>query len=533
MMNRIAYYFLFIRLKPCFIYSYILLLFLSSFSLIANAKEKDLTDYNELIDDSTIPITIGLDASIGLSRVRDAIVPNRKDKNKVSYVNAFAFLVSVKDKKNEHKIPDIVMPMIPTLSGVLHIDMLILNRYIWKLFRGYPSLSFDIIYKQFMPQVADILKPNSGQFMGAGISLEVYKEYWADHILYPRISLAIGKFDAPINNKNQQLSHLTSAIAIEKKGKKGKKKKFEGMTLILGLGGGWKYNINNNWSFNLKIISEYMFSFSSTPRKKRWVVNSENEVRKKTPLNNQGIAEKKPDKEYMFLNNILVSGGLSYCINPSKTRYKRYDLPKDSNSLEIGIIGTVKEFNIMSKAENKLLYTPKTTSTKTKDNLTGKYTGFGIFGLYSFKSDWLRQNINSFIFDNLSFIFGTELIYDQAIKNKNKKLGTAIIDSSKLTVLFGLGFNDISLIKPKFLIGYDIISNELWSDDNLLENGVGNIFISPQLEFVFNENVGFSIFSKIRPTKNISAGEGGGGLLKSFNYDLLFYEVGIKIGYIF
>ncbi len=538
MMNKITHFFFFDKLKACFVCSYILIsLFFFSFNV--NAKEKNLTDYNELLDDTSVPITIGIDGSFGISRVRDAIVPNRKDLNDPAYCNAFAFLVGNTDNSGASNT---VIPTLYMASIVFHVDSLILDRNIWKIFNAYPSIGFDIIYKQFVPGFPDFFGIYSGQFMGAGISLEIYKEYWADHILFPRISLSGGLFDAPINNsiKSKILSHPKNLVKVSLNGKKSPNKKFEGAMVILGLGGGWKYNINNKWSFNLKVISEYMFAF---PTSKRHLVENNNAIRPETFKDENNKPIKKPKKGYMFFDNLLISCGLSYCFNPAKSRYKRFDPPKDSTGLEVGILTTSRKINAMSKIESKLMdketpstgtppRTPSATPDSEKIDMSASFIGFGIYGTYSFKSDWLRENINTFVFDNVSFILGSELmLMDSAVKNKSKKAKQAVEDSSKLSIMAGLGFNDTGLIKLKLLLGYDIVSFDYWGEEKS-EQILGRFFISPELQIALFDKLGITFFNKIRPTKNVSS-KGGGGLFKIFDYDCLFYEVGIKIGYMF
>ncbi|MCP3658933.1 MAG: hypothetical protein GY830_00875 [Bacteroidetes bacterium] len=535
----------------------ILIISLATIFFDANSKEINKPNYSELLDDTSFPITIGIDFNAGFSRIRDAIVPNKRYLSNPSYANAFAFLVgnTKQPNKNEQKsttaVPpmelrnsDVFMPMIYAASAVVHFDTLILNRSIWKIFYAYPSIGIDFIYRQFVPGLPDFLGVYSGQFIGAGINLEIYKEYWADYILYPRLSIAGGYFDAPINiGKSQQLSTLRKGLTVQLKGNKEANKRFEAVAIILGIGGGFKYRFNQRWAVDIKLLTEYMFCFPIDPKKRVLIDTDSNEIKgPKYKIGDKFVPH--PRRKHAFMDNILLNVGISYCINPAKTRYKRYEPPKDSIGLEIGVMGIKREMNVMSLRENQVLFTkpkpPQPTGTSQKSNdttdkgsdMTAIFGGFGVYGSYIFKNNWLRENVSKFVFDNLSFVIGSEIIFvDNAIKNKSKKAKQSIEDSSKLSAFIGLGFMDIGFIKPKILLGCDLVSFDYWGEEKK-ELIIGSLFLAPEIQFTISEKLGISIFSKIRPTKNIST-SGGGGLLKTFKFDLMFYELGFKIGYIF
>ncbi len=481
------------------------------------------------------PFDIGVDTNLGLTRARDAIVLNRKFFNEPLYCNAFACLVGIapgeekipRDKDNPR--PDIVMPMLATLGITLNTNFLISGRTVWKTFRGYPYIGIDIIYRRYSPMFNDMLDVYIGNFIGGGLSLEIYKHYWSQYAFFPKIGIAVGFFEAPVSNSkhNKKLSNLIKSYRTKPLGKNATTIRYKGINTMLYFGTGWRYRVNLSWIFKIKLMYEYMFSFALG---QRYLIyqnkNAENTKIVKKPKN-------KPSQKHSFFSGLVLCSGISYSATEPAVRYFRYDKNKDCNSLELGCLMFGRRLNIMSYNEYKsLILVPNNEKIKNL-GIDSVFYGFGIYGYYTFKSDWLRVNISNLIFDTFSLIIGAEAtLIDGATKAKARQMKQAIDNTSRITLLAGFGFNDFNLVKLRLLIGYDFVQFDNWSLDKR-EAFISSTFLSPELQFCFLDSYCITLYTKIRPMKNISY-SGRGGLFKKISrYDSLFYDVGVKFAYAF
>ncbi len=484
------------------------------------------------------PFDIGIDINLGLTRARDAIVLNRKTFDEPLYCNAFACLVGIEQEKEQLSkrdsdgkdlFPDIIMPMLATFGIALNTNFLISNRKVWETFRGYPYIGIEIIYRRYTPKFNDMLDVYVGNFIGAGLSLEIYKQYWSRYAFFPKIGIVVGFFEAPINNskRSNRLSNLIKSYKIKPLGKSIPKIRYKGVNTMLYFGTGWRYRINSSWIFKIKLMYEYMFSFALG--KRYFVYQKYDEKDEK----NGEIMEKsiiKPEQKHSFFSGLALCSGISYNVTTSETKYFRYDKNKDCNSLELGCLIFGRKLNIMSHNE----YKPIIIDPKTRDlEIDSVFYGFGIYGYYTFKSDWLRVNISNSIFDTFSLIIGAEAtLVDGATKAKARQMKQAIDNTSRITLLGGFGFNDFNLIKLRFLAGYDFVQFDNWSLDKR-EAFISSCFLSPELQICFLDSYCITFYTKIRPMKNISY-SGRGGLFKKISrYDWLFYDVGVKFAYAF
>ncbi len=463
-------------------------------------------NYEELLNDSSYPITLGIGGNVGGGRSNYSIIPS-PNFDDPAIANSFAFKVDGKGRK--------AMPWMLQYGLDIYLTTILFNRSIWKIFYSYPILGIDFIYRTYNSNSANL----SGSFLGCGFNVGFQGDYLSNSAFVPKLGFAIGLYKAPIGSKSKKrgadpLSHPNEDARIKPKINDNAKPLFQYNSLGYLFRGGlaYRYKVSRRFNVSGDMMLEYLLLGGSNGK----VVTIDKDTRsiptkKRKPRSD--FSPKKP--KTTSLVSLVLGANVECTFNPAKRKFIRYDRDRNRNSGEVGIFIPFRKFNKMTHLDHVLYEKTgdlkkgnksKPPATQNQNNTNKKkkekkkesskidfddnFIAVGIHGLYSFR-----------ITDKFAFLATSELVvYDQIVKKKIKIAGLAAQNSSKLSIAIGFGA-DYNIFNIRSFLGYDLFSMDYLGDVPLYAIA-GRLFIKFGGQVLFHKNIAVGACVKARPLQS-------------------------------